>query len=285
MSVELNVFINKVKNLPVLPSVVLQLNRTLANNSATIDSVSEIIGRDPSLSAKVLQLSNSSYYGLSYTVDSVKRAITVLGFSAVRNLALTVSVANIFNSSTGSIDLKGLWFHSLGSAVAAKSLLYKKSPLLQEKVFLCGIIHDIGKIIVSEYIPKKMEEILRKLRQNKLITESDVEKEIIGFTHSELGDFMARKWHFPQEFSDAINLHHNSSGFSSMKPENKSICAGIFAGNQIAKAMALGKSTDPFVDTIDTSIFNILDITEKELPSVIIKIKNDFKEILNSWKL
>ncbi|MEQ8188059.1 MAG: HDOD domain-containing protein [Candidatus Eremiobacterota bacterium] len=282
----------KIKDLPVFPDILLNLNRVLHSKSVTIDTVNTIIERDPALTAKILKLANSSYYGLSYMVGTLKKAITVLGFNTIRNLAVTVSVSGIFTANTSrSVDVQKLWHHSIGCAIASKSLLTGKNPLIQEKAFMGGILHDIGKIIILLNFPEDTKKIIEKIRGNKLLTESEAERELLGFDHADLGSFIAEKWHFPKELACSISLHHNPEQFPSFtgKLENREeaelLVYTIYTGNQIAKAMALGTSSDPLVSNINPTAWQKLGITEKDLPSVILKIKENFKEVIDSWNM
>ena len=281
-------FSRRIREIPTLPSVLMQVNNVLSGNSQTIEAVSGIIEKDPALTAKILKLANSSYYGLSYRVDTLKKAITVLGFNTIRNLAFTVSVFNIFNKESGtSLDLKGLWYHSLGCAIASKALLKKMDPLLQEKAFMGGILHDIGKVIICQNLPGEMKKILQVMRTNKSVRQSALEEKLLGFNHAEIGSYIAEKWHFPRELVLAINLHHSPLTVSEMneKKEVEILVSGAYVGNQISKALALGKSSDIIVTDIVPSTWDLLNITHRELPEILFNIKTMFGDVLSSWEL
>lgn len=294
---KIETFVSRVKDLPTLPSVVLKVNQALMDNSATIDSVSEIIGRDPALTSKVLRLANSSYYGLSYHVDTLARAITVLGFNAIRSLATTVSVFKIFGRDMiDSLDIKGLWYHSLGCAIASKALVYRMDMELQEKAFICGLIHDIGKVVIAQNLPGETTEVLRRLEDANASDMAEIEKDLIGFTHPEVGALIAEKWHFPKEFSLAIRLHHcldvpgsgdKPSGAADMEEEDGStiLIYAVYAGNQVAKNLGLGKSWNKRVKEIHSLVWEVLGLAEEELPELFTRIKEDFSSIVNSGDL
>ena len=151
-----------------MPTVLLEVNRVMNSPSVTVEIVGDIIKKAPSITSRVLRMANSSYYGLSYQVDTLKKAVTVLGFNTIRNLAVTASVYKLFGGEENlSFDIKGLWYHSLGCAIASKALLYKMNPILQEKVFICGILHDIGIIVISENFPAEIKEVQKEINENK----------------------------------------------------------------------------------------------------------------------
>lgn len=280
--------IRGINDLPTLPYVMIQINQALTDDSVTIHAVSEIIEKDPSLTSKVLRLANSSYYGLSYHVDTITRAITVLGFNTVRNLAFTASVFKIFSENVSfTFDIKGLWHHSLGCAIASKTLIHNEDPVLGEKVFICGILHDIGKIIIAQNLPDLLEKVLKEIEDNRNMTLYDAEKNIIGLTHSEVGALVAEKWRFPKELTSIIRFHHKPSLVNPFPDitDYTILHNGVYAGNQIAKSIALGKSTDGKVSTVPPSTWKSLGISEKKLPDILYRIKLDFAAVANSWDL
>ncbi len=280
---ELEKVINRVQELPTLPSVALQINRMLMKDNTAIESVTEILERDPALASKVLRLANSSYYGLSCHVDTLSRAVIVLGFNAVRNLVVTVSLLKIFkNPSLSPFDIKGLWLHSMGCAIASKALSCKnRHPVLQEKTFLCGILHDIGKLLIYTNLPVKMTGVIEKLQENKSLTLHDAEKEILDFTHSDVGALLAEKWHFPRELTDAIKLHHNPQ----IAKDNHEIIYAVHAGNEIAKALELGRSAFEKVRDIHPDTWKILSLSEEDLSMLLPEIKSDFDSVTGSLDL
>jgi len=284
--------VKRLRELPSLPTVLLEVNRVMNSPAVTVDEVRDIISRDPSITSKILRMANSSYYGLSYRVDTLGKAITVLGFNTIRNLAVTASVYDIFEKKEcKSIDIKGLWYHSLGCAIAGKGLICKMDPVLQEKVFICGILHDIGTIIISENLQDYMEEILDEIKQNKSLPQSNLEERLMGCNHGELGAFVAEKWNFPRELSDGIRFHHNIFSYLSihrkekLSPEAAIIVSAVYAGNQVAKAMGLGKSSDEYVCNINPLVWKYLNITKEDFPQILFKIKRNFDEVMRSWKL
>jgi HD-like signal output (HDOD) protein len=277
------------ENLPTLPCCVQQLNQMLTSDNITVSAVSPVIEKDPALASKVLRLANSSYYGLSSHVNTISRAITILGFNTVRNLVLTVAMVGIFAKHIQtSLDVIGLWYHSLGCAVASQALTCKMAHRLQEKAFICGLIHDIGKVIIAQNVPEDMEKVLKKVKQDPSFIQNDIEQEIIGFTHAEVGEFVTDAWHFPMEYCGAIKFHHNPeteiSPLSAGKEEfeNEILACGVYAGNHIAKALGLGKSSDEKVRNIPPFVWHKLRISQKELPELLFKIKLDFNSIAES---
>jgi len=275
--------LSKIKELPTLPFVVLQLNRILRDETATIEEINSTIARDSSLTSKVLRLANSSYYGLSYHVDTLTKAIIILGSNTIRNLAVTISLSKLFdNPSASSFDIKGLWLHSLGCAVTSKAFVSKKKdPVSYEKAFIAAILHDIGKLVIYLNLPDKMDTVIETINKEANLNPSEIERNILGFTHSDVGAYVAEKWHFPRELTDAIKFHHNPE----TAKDNLELIYAVHAGNEIAKALAFGKSTCEKVRNINPSTWKILEITEDDLQTLLLEVKMNFYSIVDSLNL
>lgn len=281
-------FFQKKADLPTISAVASQVNRAVKNESLTTTALSEIISRDPALTTKVLKLANSAYYGLAREVDTLPRAITVLGFETIKNLALSVSVFHAFCTKEGRlIDFRGLWYHSLGTAVAAKALCNRAQPrpqddTLGEQAFLCGIIHDIGKIAMMQCLPDEMVRVFERMRQEG-IPEYEAEKEIVGFSHQRAGQALADVWNFPEKYLKVIRQHHMPNLTPSVKPTTARLILAVYVGNKIAKAMHLGESTDPIAAKITPEDLNRIGVLSTDLPPLVAEIKNDYNTLLEQW--
>lgn len=274
-----NRIINNIDDLPVMPEIVLKINEISQNPEVSIDEISEIIEKDSALSAKVLRLANSSYYGLASQVDSISRAIIVLGFNTVCNLAASIGISKIFKEQYKniSIDLSGLWFHTLGCAVAAKVIISEKNQNYAERAFICGILHDIGKIIIAKILPAEQKKIFDALYKSKK-TIYDIEEEIISTNHAKVGFAIGKKWKFPEYILDVIRFHHDPLQ-SKIAPD---IASAVHLGNAISKALSLGVSTDSraFIKPI---VWEQLRINQQKIPSLIKDIQNEFDLAMEFW--
>jgi len=275
-------FLSRIKDLPTISSVASEINLIEKKKSLTAKSLSEIINRDPALTAKVLRLANSAYYGVVREVSTLSRAVTVLGFDTIKNLALTISVFNVFNSTDEkAFDMQGLWGHSLGVGLAAKHLVSASSMsigdrMLAEQAFVCGILHDIGKIAIARNFPDAMHDILDRVHSSD-VPQHEIEKEILGFNHQRVGQALANSWNFPEDYLTVIRLHH--APVATVISANKRIMAlvmGVYVGNRIAKSVPLGKSTDPYLEKVLPDALRKMGITTDALAGIIQNIKEDF---------
>jgi putative nucleotidyltransferase with HDIG domain len=289
---DLKEIIENTSDLPELPTVLMEVNRLIRKPTITVNEISNLIVKDPALTSRILRMANSSYYGLSYKVATLSKAISVLGFNIIQNLGITVTIFKMFNKCNPALlNIKGLWHHSLGCAIASKFILKKKSRVLQEKAFLSGILHDIGKVIIAENFPEETNKTLTKLREDEFSTQSELEKDFIGYTHSDFGAFIAEKWQFPPELSIAIRFHHNPQIFldniSGDDDHKDTLCLllAVHAGNQLAKLLNLGKSSDNKVDIIEDLTWEYLNIDSDNIEEVLMDIRDAFDEVLDDWGL
>ncbi|NOX26375.1 MAG: HDOD domain-containing protein [Deltaproteobacteria bacterium] len=281
---ELDALIEKVGDLPTLPTVVARINREMENESLTAHGLGVIISEDSAFTSRILRLSNSAFYGMPKQISSVDKAVTILGFDTVKNLALSLSVYSFFKGGRETvIDIPGLWNHSLACAVCTKLLIAKSSRKLAEEAFLFGILHDIGKMLLINNNLADMENVLR-ISRDRGITQNEAEREIFGFTHQKAGARLAKKWKFPGNIVMGIKLHHDlPPEIKKLAPETAALVRALCVGNQMAKALSLGISTNPHRRDIPVIMWKSLHVNRNELPKLSVKMKEDFNMILRDW--
>jgi HD-like signal output (HDOD) protein len=282
---EANELIQKIKDLPTISTVAMQINDELKKESLTARSLAALINQDPSLTAKILKLANSAYYGLVKQVTTVERAVTVLGLNTVQGLAMTVSVYKVFAAGSATFDFPGLWLHSLGCGVAAKNLTLTHSPQLAEQAFVCGVIHDVGKIAMADKLPAEMAAMLA-LVNDQGRGQAAAEAEIFGFSHQKIGGRMATVWNFPDNYVFAVKSHHNDFPLKEQDdPDAATLGAAVLVANKIAKSLAFGKSTDPGKEQVTARELEVFGISGKNLAKIVQLIKDDYQRLVDTWQL
>jgi len=210
---KIKLIINRIHNLPTPPMVFTQVNKVLNDPKTSAYQIGAIISEDPALSAKVLKLTNSSFYGIPRTITSVKQAIVILGLDVVKSLVLSASVFETF-SKQYKIDksyIDDFWRHSLSVAFMARIISRMKSfpSLLEaEEAFSAGLLHDIGKLVILAHMPNEYQEIKKNLTENPWQETSPMEEKVIGFDHAMVGAYLAEKWNLPAQLATAIKYHH-----------------------------------------------------------------------------
>ena len=204
-------FFNRIKtsrNLPSLPHVLVKLMEVCTEEQDTIKEVSQIIDKDASLSAKVMRLVNSAYYGLPNRVTSIEQALLLLGTNTIKNIAISASVYQAFGRAKDSpvFRMKLFWWHSLMCATLARLIAKKTSYTVPDEAFLSGLLHDIGKLILWVNFPKEYGEIRRSCGNKPgLLLEGEMR---LGATHCEVGAWMINRWNLQSFMADAVLYHH-----------------------------------------------------------------------------
>src|SRR5450830_219744 len=187
--------------LPTAPKIVDELVRSFDNPSISTEELARKLGADPALSAKLLRLANSSYYHVSRSIGTVDDAVLMLGFMTVRTLVVSTGLTGSFKSM-GGVDLKLFWRYSLHTAIVAKWLA-KKQALNSDLAFTVGLMHAIGQLVMHAAMPEQtlqVDKIASPIDARRL----DVEHTSFGYDFADVGAELAKRWRFPEEFSDAI---------------------------------------------------------------------------------
>jgi len=200
-----------VMGLPTLPTVISKMLQMIDSQRASADTLARLISTDQALTAKLLKLANSSYYGYSREISTVNMAIIVVGFNTVKDLGLGHSFYDVFknsNASAAGFDAVKFWEHSAGCGVAARMLSKNTGSRHAGEAFVAGLLHDMGKMILNQYFGPEQAEAL-KTAQNSETDLETAEMEILGVSHGRIGAWLAEKWNLPAMICDTVKHHHD----------------------------------------------------------------------------
>ncbi|HPO13777.1 MAG TPA: HDOD domain-containing protein [Candidatus Hydrogenedentes bacterium] len=195
----------EVENLPTLPAVMQQLLAAVENEASSAADITSILERDIAISARILRLANSAFYGLRHKVDTIRRAVVVVGFDVVRMLALATSVFDLFSQRQQyALDPEDFWLHSLGAAKASQ-LLAREIPGAQpsDSCFTAGLLHDMGKYFLALALKDTYKDVLEMAERSQCLL-CEIEKDALAITHCEVAYWLAQKWSLPPVIADAI---------------------------------------------------------------------------------
>lgn len=203
---------NQKTNLPTLPVVINNIIATARRAETSAKDLASFSMNDQSISARVLKVANSSYYGMPKEIDSISRAIVVIGFREILSLTLGMSVFSALSqkSEDGLMDMAGLWKHSIAVGFALRKIAEKTGRTSYESTILVGLLHDIGKIIFSSYFPDEYEEVLKRATTDEEPLHK-LERKILGLDHAEMGYRLMEHWKFPADIAEPLHYHHNPS--------------------------------------------------------------------------
>ncbi len=202
--------IGDLDSLPTLPHVASQVMELSMSSRVSVKEIAKILETDPALTSKVLKVANSAFYGLKQQVNSLELALVILGMGEISYLVMSVSVFSAFPDIPGkkTFNREQFWIHSAGCGHFARIIARRLGESsLSGEVFVGGLLHDIGKIVLDEKAHEVFTDIFtRAQEEDRAIWE--VEREVLGFTHEEVGLVLAQKWNLPVSLQEAISCHH-----------------------------------------------------------------------------
>ena len=204
---KLEELIGSVEDLPTLPGVVAKISKMTVCPQTNAADIGKLISNDPALSSKILRLVNSSYYGFPRRISSVTKAIVLLGFSKVKNMAISASVVDLFRTTADveGFDFVVFWQHAVATAVAAEVIAKAKAPHIADDAFVGGLLSNIGKVLLASTIPKRYSFTLATARKNHLFV-SEAEEETLGTTSGRAASLLAEAWNFPELLTETLRF-------------------------------------------------------------------------------
>lgn len=199
---QLNELFQQTHRMPSIPKIVQELIQSFSDENINLSKVGDKIAQDPVISAKVLRLANSARFGLPRKVTSVSDAVVLLGFNSLRTLVLASGVTGAFPAVAG-IDKKQFWGDTFGVAAAAKAIARKLPKSLNpETAFTCGLLHNIGELLLNVVIPEEMAKVAAACAAGG--ERRQTQQNLLGFDFAQVGAGLAALWHFPEEIQTAI---------------------------------------------------------------------------------
>ncbi len=198
---------SQVRSLFSLPEVALRINEALDSDKPSNDDLEEIIISDPALTTNILKIVNGAYFGFPAKIDTVSRAITIIGHKELRNLVLTTSVTTSFKKIPAElIDMNIFWYHSVTSGVLARIIAKELKYAEYERLFIGGLLHSVGRLIYIMQCPEQAREIL-ELKDQGEDAMIIAEQQLLGFTYAELGAEFLKQWELPASIWQMIGQH------------------------------------------------------------------------------
>jgi len=267
---ELKKIIMDTKTLPTLPGVINKLNTLSNDDKSSVQEMARIVSADQVLSARILRLANSPSYGF-YRVSTISNAMILLGVNVVKSLALSSSIFEIMEKNS-----VGLWEHSLGAATAAGIIARKLAIPEVEEITTAGLLHDIGKVIISLKCAEQMPEIRRIIKVDELYI-SDAEKTVLDTDHAEVGGWLSKSWFLPEKLSEPIACHHNLVA----SEDHRVKTSVVHLADILIKASGFGDSGDNYVPHIQQIAWETLKLDEGVLKEIIIELEDKLVEVKN----
>lgn len=256
-----------------LPEIVAELNQMLNEPKTSAADIANKINQDPGLTVRLLKLVNSPFYNFPSKIDTVSMAITVLGTRQLRDLVVATVVIKRFQSNMGNFDLEIFWCHSLACAIAARVIGIQIKHAENEQIFIAGLLHDIGKMVIALTMQNEALKLMEA--EKKSPAPETLEREIFGFTHSELGAELLRAWHFPEALIEPIACHHDYKKASQYSTE----ATIVYIANTIANNIQASVSRDDDMP-LDPQALISIGLNQQEYEAIHEKVYAQLDDIL-----
>lgn len=208
MLAEAQQLVKGIHELPTIPEIATKVLDMFDRPDVELEELAETILVDQVMASRVIKIVNSPFFKPMHEIKSLKRALIYLGFRQIRHIALTCSIIDAFDGKSGVFDIKTFWEHSFGVGVVSKIIAQRIRYPEIEKAYIVGIVHDIGEVFLSYYMKDMFQKVVDQL-QGTPRGFIEVEKEVLGTTHCELGFCLAKNWNFPTDYCDVIAHHHS----------------------------------------------------------------------------
>lgn len=266
MALTLERLIESVDDMPSLPQIVTEIIRISEDPNSTPHDVQKLLAQDQVLTAKILRLANSSFYGFARRINTITEATILLGFQTIRSIVFAASVSNFLTQSLDGYKLNQneLWKHSQAVAMTARYIAKQKRFKNPEVFYTAGVIHDIGKLVLNQYLQNDYKKVL-SLIYDEGYDFIKAEETVLGYNHAQTGMKLAEKWNLSPEMVEAIGCHH--------EPEkaqiNPLLASTIHISDSIALMMGFGLGLGGLAYNFSDFALETTEIDEKQIESIL----------------
>lgn len=243
------------------PILYYQLREKLDDPNSSFDDLADIVKTDPALSARLLKIVNSAFYGFAEKVDTLTHALNIVGTDQLTDLALAAIVTSKFQGIPRDlINMETFWMHSIGCGIASRKIAERMPGVESEKMYLGGMLHDIGSLIIFKESSEDAKKILLRCKENgeNLFK---VEKEVLGYDHAEVGGLLLTEWKLPDRLVEVVKYHHSPVDAGDYLEE---ACI-VARADALVYEMNIGNSGEPGVPELDPRVAEVVPVSDKEL--------------------
>lgn len=283
---KLDALISQIDKLPNLFNVGVLILKKIEDPKTQAKDLARIISIDQALTTQILKLCNSAQYGFSRKISNLQEAITKLGFKTLKSIVFVSISHGVLRREVGGYALEkdALWLNSITTAFYARKIAELAKYKDPDTAFTAGLLKDMGKIIISQYVKESHKDIIEKVEKEQ-ITFYDAEIDILGYSHAEIGARVAENWNFPAELVDSIRYHHKPVEYKENNPEIQKLVYIVHLADIMTILSGAGIGSDGMMYTLDMSTFDVLKLssnygTVEELFSELIDLQPLIEEMV-----
>ncbi len=250
--------------LPPMPQVVLKAQEILSDPDSSLKKLASVIATDPAISVRILKMANSAYFGLAGKVTSIGHASVLLGGKTLGEIVMMAGTSNLLSKTLKGYGVKSedLWRHSLAVGIGSRLIANIKKPDLVNDAFMAGLIHDSGKIMLDEHVLKRRQ-AFEGLMMDRNKTFCEVEQQILGLDHSEIGYEVCKCWGIPEILTSAVRYHH----YPSVSQDND-LAHIVHMADFLAIQSDMGTGMDPTQFQVEEKTLEFLDLQEEDYDDI-----------------
>jgi HD-like signal output (HDOD) protein len=274
MSLEPRDLVKAAGSISSLPMIFTRINDAVNNPRSSIADIGRVISEDPGLTARLLRIVNSAFYSFPSKIDTISRAVTIVGTQQLRDLALATSVMKVFKGIPEDLmNMEAFWCHSVGCGITARVLASHRREANLERYFVTGMLHDIGRLLLFMNLPKQTRTALMRCQlSGELLYQ--VEYEEIGFDHATVGSTLLQAWNLPASLEEVVAFHHAPHKALRYPIET----AIVHVADIIAHALELGSSGERFVPQLNPEAWERIGIPPTLLPATLEQVERQFHD-------
>jgi HD-like signal output (HDOD) protein len=269
--------VDRIQGLPTLPVMLNNINQMILNPRTSPKEVAHVISNDPSLTSKVLRVVNSSFYGFPNRITTITHAIVILGFNTIKSIVLSSTIFDVFRRPLrpGDFDRTEFWKHSIGCGAAAKAIGRRLNYPMLEELFIAGLLHDVGKIVMDQFMPDKFLEVLNVVRTKDCLI-AQAETEVLGATHADVGAWLFEKWNLSKGLIETTRCHHNPA----LAGENQKLAEIIHLADILIRAARFGNGGDNKIPAISETAWKSLGLQHSDFDDLFVQTTGEIEKAM-----
>lgn len=267
----LEYIVSKVDDMKVLPEIINKIISLTEDPDSTVEDMEKAILGDQILTTKILRLANSAYYGYARKISTISQATVLLGFQAIKSIALASTVSIFLTSELKGYSLgkNELWTQSQTCAIVSRYIAKHIKYPSPEEAYVAGLLRDIGKTILNQHMEKEYSEVLNLVEEGNM-SFLEAEKAILGFDHAEIGEKVAEKWNLPKALVDSIGHHHTPEDSNI----NQLLVSIVHVADAITMMMGVGLGLDGLAYSLSPVAIDALGLTEIDFDNIISNVSD-----------
>ncbi len=266
---KLDYLLQSARDLPTIPKIAVLVAKLVDNPNTSASQVAKALTSDQALTARVLKMANSAFYGAPRRISTVTDAIVLLGMRTIRNMAMAVSCYDVLDKEIKSYAMRrgDMWRHAFCVGYAAQLIAQHSKYRATEEAFVAGLLHDMGKVVISRNLADEFQAVVELARDSDILF-TEAEQQILGFDHAEVGARITQSWNLPDQLVQTIRYHH----MPSQQPEWSSLTAIVHLADVLCLTLGIGIGTDGLKYALEDGILEKLNLSQEMVEDVMVLV-------------